>query len=262
MSTVHLATSEAESNAVAALTEQFTELAGSLSVLVETLVLAVEQSDAVGSSEATTRLVTWANAQLVPFTSVRASTLYPAAHRVEGTRALIEALLGDHRSIADLVAGISAAANPVRAASKASSLETAWSTYALKETEQLLPALAQASGVSLADLQSSMTELAPAPAKASDVTAAEAPAKTGGCGCGGHDEPGLPVLDANAIPHAIRHATIFGALDAVEPGKGLVLVANHNPIPLLNQLQDRWPGRFDVEYLEDGPESWSLAFTR
>ncbi len=82
----------------------------------------------------------------------------------------------------------------------------------------------------------------------------------GTCGCGGHDDASLPVLDARVIPHAIRHATIFGALDSVGPGSGLVLLAPHDPVPLLAQVEQRWPGRFTLEYLERGPVDWRLAF--
>jgi uncharacterized protein (DUF2249 family) len=70
------------------------------------------------------------------------------------------------------------------------------------------------------------------------------------------------VLDTRQIPHAIRHATIFGALGAVAPGFSLDLVANHNPLPLLAQLDEKHPGDFAVSYLEDGPEVWRLRFTR
>ena len=63
----------------------------------------------------------------------------------------------------------------------------------------------------------------------------------GTCGCGGHDDASLPVLDARVIPHAIRHATIFGALDSVGRGSGLVLLAPHDPVPLLAQVEQRWP---------------------
>ena len=82
----------------------------------------------------------------------------------------------------------------------------------------------------------------------------------GTCGCGGHDDASLPELDARVIPHAIRHATIFGALDSVGPGSGLVLLAPHDPVPLLAQVEQRWPGRFTLEYLERGPVDWRLAF--
>jgi uncharacterized protein (DUF2249 family) len=79
------------------------------------------------------------------------------------------------------------------------------------------------------------------------------------CGCGGHDEAD-PVLDVRTIPHAIRHATVFGAFDAIAPGAALVIVAPHRPLPLLAQLADRAP--IDVEYLVDGPEAWHVRITR
>jgi len=81
------------------------------------------------------------------------------------------------------------------------------------------------------------------------------------CACGEHDSP-RPELDARAIPHAIRHAAIFGALDSVAPGGGLVLIAPHDPLPLLAQIQGRWPDVFTVTYLERGPEAWRLEFSR
>jgi len=85
----------------------------------------------------------------------------------------------------------------------------------------------------------------------------------GECGCGEQDPAGdLPVLDARTVPHAIRHATIFGALDSVAAGSGLVLVSPHDPLPLLAQLKQRSPGLFSVDYLERGPERWRIRFVR
>jgi uncharacterized protein (DUF2249 family) len=48
----------------------------------------------------------------------------------------------------------------------------------------------------------------------------------------------------------------------VAVGGGLVLLAPHDPLPLLRQVEARSPGVFTVEYLERGPEVWRLAFTR
>lgn len=85
--------------------------------------------------------------------------------------------------------------------------------------------------------------------------------ETGGCGCGEtHDA--LPELDARVIPHAIRHASIKGALGSLQPGSGMVLVAPHDPVPLLQQVEAEAPGRYSVDYLERGPETWRLAFVR
>jgi uncharacterized protein (DUF2249 family) len=94
---------------------------------------------------------------------------------------------------------------------------------------------------------------------------AEPPAASdcaGGCACGESDAPGYPELDARAIPHAIRHAAIFGALEGVAPGAGLVLLAPHDPVGLLAQLQQRAPDTYDIEYLQRGPEAWRLSLVR
>lgn len=83
----------------------------------------------------------------------------------------------------------------------------------------------------------------------------------GGCACGEHDEQ-LPELDARVIPHAIRHGAIFGALGAVKPGKGMALVAPHDPLPLLAQLAAREGDAVEVSYLQRGPEAWRLRLHR
>ena len=82
-----------------------------------------------------------------------------------------------------------------------------------------------------------------------------------GCTCGCSDE-GEPELDVRAIPHAIRHATVFGALGAVPAGGSLRLVAPHDPKPLLAQIEDREGGTIEVDYLVRGPQAWTLRLTR
>lgn len=91
-------------------------------------------------------------------------------------------------------------------------------------------------------------------------TTAPADAPAGhSCGCGGHDEAD-PVLDVRPIPHAIRHATVLGAFDAIAPGQSLVIIAPHLPRPLLAQLAERAP--IDTEVLVDGPDAWTVRITR
>lgn len=81
------------------------------------------------------------------------------------------------------------------------------------------------------------------------------------CGCGCVDT-GEPILDVRQIPHAIRHATVFGALGAITSGESLVLVAPHDPKPLLAQIADREHGSIGVTYLEEGPDAWTLRLIR
>lgn len=79
----------------------------------------------------------------------------------------------------------------------------------------------------------------------------------GGCACGETDE-GIPELDVQTIPHAIRHASIFGAIESLAPGAALIISATHNPVPLLQQLQDRHGDRYHTRYLDEGPERWRI----
>ncbi|MBI9000190.1 DUF2249 domain-containing protein [Corynebacterium sp. CCM 9185] len=84
--------------------------------------------------------------------------------------------------------------------------------------------------------------------------------KTGTCGCGEHEVP-VPELDAAAIPHAIRHGAIHGALGVLPIGGALILVAPHNPIPLINEIAAREES-FDMKFVQQGPEEWRIKFTR
>ncbi|TFD33027.1 DUF2249 domain-containing protein [Cryobacterium cryoconiti] len=81
------------------------------------------------------------------------------------------------------------------------------------------------------------------------------------CTCN-HDEAETIVLDGRTIPHAVRHAAIFGALESIQPGFSLDLIAPHDPLPLLAQLEKARPGAFTVSYVERGPEAWRIRFTR
>ncbi|AQP51352.1 hypothetical protein BW733_11450 [Tessaracoccus flavescens] len=81
------------------------------------------------------------------------------------------------------------------------------------------------------------------------------------CGCGAaHDQ--LPELDATAIPHAVRHAAIHGVVDSLQPGAAFVLVAPHDPVPLLAQIAERHGDDIAVDYVQRGPEAWKLKLTR
>lgn len=82
-----------------------------------------------------------------------------------------------------------------------------------------------------------------------------------GCGCGSHDAA-LPELDARAIPHAVRHAAIHGVVDGLQPGAAFVLVAPHNPLPLLAQIEAQHGDSIQVSYVEEGPAAWKLKLSR
>jgi uncharacterized protein (DUF2249 family)/iron-sulfur cluster repair protein YtfE (RIC family) len=266
MSHLVIASSEADAAAAAAVEQHHAELAGALAVATQRLLTAAAHGDAEAAEAARGELVSWCRTELVPHAAAEEEALYPAARGREAGRLLVDGMLAEHTVIRDLLEDIAAAKDPVRAAAAGAALRAVFDSHLAKENELVLPLLVGAPDVSVAELLAGMHEVLGEQAHpdSPDVADSEHAHGHGGhsCGCGEVDGAGYPELDARVVPHAIRHATIFGALDAVRPGGGLVLVAPHDPLPMLAQLERRSPGTFAVDYLERGPEAWRLQIVR
>jgi uncharacterized protein (DUF2249 family)/iron-sulfur cluster repair protein YtfE (RIC family) len=267
MDDVVIASSAADAAAATAVEQHHAQLAGSLALRVEGVIAATASRNDGTADRARSELVTWCQAELVPHALAEEKAMYPLAQARPEGRLLVEGMLGEHVVITALVEELDRTTDPVRAAAAARALQTMFDSHLAKENELVIPLLLGAPGVSLADVLGGMQELLGGHEQLGDAEDAAPDAAEAGCGghscsCGEVDPEGFPELDARAVPHAIRHATIFGALDAVRPGGGLVLVAPHDPLPLLAQIEQRDPGAFEVDYLERGPEAWRLAFVR
>jgi uncharacterized protein (DUF2249 family) len=262
MSTVTLATSSADVDAVTAVEQHHAQLAGALTTMVDRLVTAAASHADDPADRARRELVGWCRRELLPHARAEEEAMYPAAHRRADARLLVSGMLAEHEVLAGLVDQLDAATDPVRAAAAGTALSVLFASHLDKENDLLLPVLAADPEVSLAELLAGMHELLGGGAE--DRAGDEAGEGHGahGCGCGEDTVDADPELDARVVPHAIRHSTIFGALDAVTPGSALILLAPHDPIPLLAQVEQRHPGVFAVEYLERGPETWRLRFRR
>ncbi len=266
-----IASTEADARAAEAVEQHHAQMAGALAAQVEALVAAAAAGDEVAAGVVRSDLVAWCESELVPHALAEEKAMYPAAQEKPEGRLLVEGMLGEHKVITGLVEQVRATEDPVRAAAAAKALQVAFESHLAKENELVLPLLVGAPDVSVAQLLGGMHELLGAGEHSHEgaehgnavETEAHQPAHGGhSCNCGEVDGPGYPELDARQVPHAIRHATIFGALDAVRPGGGMVLVAPHDPLPLLRQIEQRSPGAFEITYVERGPDAWRLAFAR
>ncbi|MEU3979303.1 DUF2249 domain-containing protein [Streptomyces sp. NPDC026672] len=217
-------------------------------------------------------LVAFCERGVLPHTAAEEAVLYPAARVLPDARLLIVSLVAEHRCLAALVDSLRTAPSAADAVADARALQVLFEEHTAKETTLVLPLLATAPDVSLAGLLAHLhdrltdpptTDTAGTTDTRKDTTMTHE--ETGGCGgacaCGGADEEAVPELDVRGVPHALRHAAVFGALDAVPGGAAMVLVAPHDPLPLLAQIEDRRPGAFSVEYLERGPEAWRLRLS-
>ena len=246
MSTVTIASTHADAEAAEKVEEHHAQMAGRLALLTGDVLRTARTDRAETARQA---LLSWLRDELVPHAGAEEETLYPAAARIAEARLLVEAMLEEHVLIHRLVADLERAQDPVEAAGFARALETLFGSHLAKENDQLIPTLVASPTCSVAEMLTGMHELL---------------GGHGGhaCACGGHDDAGLPELDVRTIPHAIRHATVFGALDGLRPGAGLLLAADHDPLPLLAQLEQRAPGVFTVDYRESGRAVWSLELAR
>jgi uncharacterized protein (DUF2249 family) len=254
MNELTIATTQADADAAAAMERHHTELSGSLSFLVEQLVGHASSRQAELAEQARLHLEDWVRTELLPHARAEEDTLYRAAAGLTEGRLLVTAMLVEHETLAGLVDRLARSEDPVRAASEARALQVLFEAHLAKENDQILPLLLGEPTISVAALLGGMHELI--------GEESSEPADGHTCSCGEADGDDHPELDARSIPHAIRHATIFGALEAVRPGRGLVLVAPHDPLPLLAQIEERFAHTFAVDYLERGPERWRLSFLR
>ncbi|HET6629799.1 MAG TPA: DUF2249 domain-containing protein [Woeseiaceae bacterium] len=68
------------------------------------------------------------------------------------------------------------------------------------------------------------------------------------------------LFDARGIAHRFRHSAIFGALDTLERGEVMHFINDHDPLPLLGQLDRRYGERLAVEYRQRAPGAVVIEF--
>ncbi len=72
----------------------------------------------------------------------------------------------------------------------------------------------------------------------------------------------LYLFDARGVAKRFRHAAIFGALDALNSGETMRFVNDHDPLPLLDQLTQRYGEAVTIQYLERVPGQIVIDFIR
>ncbi len=69
-------------------------------------------------------------------------------------------------------------------------------------------------------------------------------------------------FDARGIAKRFRHAAIFGALDALNPGETMRFVNDHDPLPLIEQLQQRYGEQVEIRYRQREPGEIVIDFVK
>ena len=69
-------------------------------------------------------------------------------------------------------------------------------------------------------------------------------------------------FDARGVAKRFRHAAIFGALDALLAGETMRFCNDHDPLPLLAQLQARFGDALQIRYVQREAGATVIDFTR
>jgi uncharacterized protein (DUF2249 family) len=70
------------------------------------------------------------------------------------------------------------------------------------------------------------------------------------------------LVDVRPMPPRARHPAIFGAWSDLKSGDAIMLVNDHDPLPLYYQFGCEHQGQFRWEYVESGPEKWRVRITK
>src|SRR5262245_65455794 len=70
------------------------------------------------------------------------------------------------------------------------------------------------------------------------------------------------VIDVRPMPPRERHPTIFGTWAELAFGESILLVNDHDPVPLYYQFAAEHSGTFRWEYLEEGPEVFHVRIAK
>lgn len=69
-------------------------------------------------------------------------------------------------------------------------------------------------------------------------------------------------IDVREVPHERRHPLIFKTFDGLQPGQAFILLVDHDPKPVIFELDFVRKGKFKWSYLEQGPEVWRVQMER
>ena len=69
-------------------------------------------------------------------------------------------------------------------------------------------------------------------------------------------------FDARGVAKRFRHAAIFGAIDSLTAGETMRFVNDHDPLPLLHQLQTRYGDALSIAYVQREPGAIVIDFVR
>ncbi len=70
------------------------------------------------------------------------------------------------------------------------------------------------------------------------------------------------ILDVRPMPPRDRHPTLMNAWHRLTAGDSILLVNDHDPLPLYYQFSCEHGGTFHWDYIESGPDIWRVRLSK
>ncbi|KIL41672.1 hypothetical protein SD70_06065 [Gordoniibacillus kamchatkensis] len=68
----------------------------------------------------------------------------------------------------------------------------------------------------------------------------------------------VATVRAPEFPPHLKHKVIFETFEKLNPGEAMLLINDHNPLPLRYQFESVHAGKFTWEYVEEGPVTFQV----
>lgn len=69
-------------------------------------------------------------------------------------------------------------------------------------------------------------------------------------------------VNATEYPPRQKHSVIFETSGNLQPSEAMLLINDHDPVPLRYQFEALHPGTFEWTYLEQGPETYRVKIKK
>lgn len=65
-------------------------------------------------------------------------------------------------------------------------------------------------------------------------------------------------VNATEYPPHLKHKVIFETFESLKSSEAMLLVNDHDPVPLRFQFESMYPGAYTWEYIEQGPLTFQV----
>lgn len=74
--------------------------------------------------------------------------------------------------------------------------------------------------------------------------------------------PFAATVIATEYPPQLKHKIIFETFAGLQPNEAMLLVNDHDPVPLRFQFESMHAGKFAWEYIEQGPQTFQVKISK